>query len=137
MTRTRREFPNSVKRAARDRAAGVCECHRVPQLPTFCKGCGCKLGPGNIFYEHIDPDGLCGEPSLLNCAVLVKTCWRIKTNGYDIPKVAQAKRREDRHSGIARTTWRPMAGTKASGIKLSLRPYSRPIDRRTGQPLRR
>lgn len=135
MTRARREFPNSVKRAARERAGGICECHRVPQLPTFRKGCGCSLGPGNTFYEHIDPDGLCGEPSLENAAVLVKTCWSIKTSTYDIPKVAQAKRRQDRASGIGRSVYRPLIGTRRSNIKLSLRPYSRPIDRRTGKQL--
>lgn len=137
MTRTRREFPNSVKRAARERAAGICECHRVPQLPTFGKSCGCKLGPGNTFFEHVNPDGLTGDPVLENCCALCKTCWRIKTSTYDIPRIAEAKRRQDRDSGIGRSVYRPLIGTRRSGIKLSTRPYSRPIDRRTGQPLRR
>jgi hypothetical protein len=133
MTR-RREFPTSVKRAAWNRAAGTCECHRVPELMKLLKGipCGCKLGAGNTFYEHILQDGAGGAPILDNCAVLVRTCWRLKTDKLDRPVVADVKRLADRHRNIKAQSYRPLIGTKASGIALRFR--GPPLDRRTGQP---
>lgn len=99
---TRRNFSNPTKRAASERANGVCECHRVPGMTP----CGRPLGPGNRFYEHIIPDRAGGDNSLENCAVLTKTCWRIKTDGYDRPHVDKTKRLEDRDIGITRGTGR-------------------------------
>lgn len=108
----RREFSNPVKREARERAGGICECYRVPMLKRP-KGCGQKLGPANTFYEHIVCDFIYGEPTLDNCAVLTKTCWREKTMTFDQPVVAKAKRREDRDSGIDRFTRRePIPGSR-------------------------
>lgn len=69
----RREFPNPVKRDARDRAAGICECPRLAEygIPGFTReGCGQPVGPaGNIFYEHIICDGIDGKPTLENCGL--------------------------------------------------------------------
>jgi hypothetical protein len=55
-----------------------------------------------VFYEHIICDGVNGEPTLENCAALVKTCWRRKTNTYDQPTVAKVRRQRDRDIGIRR-----------------------------------
>lgn len=105
----RREFSVGTKRAARDRANGVCECRRIPGWP----GCGRPLGPGNTFFEHIICDGAGGEPTLENCAVLTKTCWRKKTSEHDQPTVAKTKRMRDRDSGIRRVS-RPVPGSKST-----------------------
>lgn len=101
----RREFPKQVKRDAFMRADGFCE-H---------KGCGCKLFRGNIFYDHVIPDGLGGEPTLDNCQVLCKSCHNIKTRKTDVPRIAKAKRIHDRDIGIRKPrtirAWRRFDGT--------------------------
>lgn len=135
MTHRRKEFPASVKRDAYDRATGDdgitrCECHRVWQLPTYRSGCGSILSPGNCFYEHIEPDRLGGLNDLDNCAALSKTCWKLKTAGYDRPKIDKSKRVADLARGIrSRST---MLGSRDSNIKLRIN--GPPIDRRTGKP---
>lgn len=96
----RRNFSKATKREAFERSNGVCECRLVPMLPTFGEGCGAKLSPGNTFYEHITPDGINGSPTLENCAVLVKTCWRLKTDSYDLPVIAKSNRVSDLARGI-------------------------------------
>ncbi len=99
--RLRRDnFPSPVKREMLDRSGGKCECHRVPQLPTYGIGCGSLLGPGNTFHEHIIPVELKGPSTAANGACLCKTCWRLKTDVYDLPVIADAKRQHDRQFAI-------------------------------------
>lgn len=137
--RRRREFTAATKRDAFERSGGICECHRVWQLPTCGTGCGGKLTIGNTFYEHIDPDALNGANDLDNCAVLVRTCWKLKTARYDRPAITK-----DRHlSDFARSikdklSARPLLGTFRSGIKLPLdrSRHRDPIDRETRLPWR-
>ena len=132
MMRLRREFSPGTKRAARERAAGICECARVPQLMAILRNrpCGRPLGPGNTFYEHIVPAELGGDGSLDNCACLVRTCWRLKTDLFDLPVIADAARQEDRHSGIGGPGRgrHPMRGGRQS-------PESRGMDGRVRQRL--
>jgi len=130
----RREFPSAVKRDAYKRSGGICECHRVRHLPTYRTGCKRPLSPGNTFYEHIDQDALGGGNDLSNCDVLTKTCWTLKTARIDLPAIAKNNRQRDLARGIERAPYRPLPGTKRSGIKLPFR--GKPIDRRTGEPLR-
>jgi 5-methylcytosine-specific restriction endonuclease McrA len=70
---------------------------------------------GNIFYDHIIPDGLGGEPTLDNCQVLCKSCHNLKTAKTDVPRIAKAKRIYDRDIGIKKprkiTSWRKFDGT--------------------------
>lgn len=133
--RSRLEFTSPTKRAALERSCGICECGRVPYLMQLYdnKPCGLPVGTGNTFYEHVNPDGLAPDNSLSNCATLTKTCWLAKSNGYDKPVVARAKRREDRHAGIRPIPYQPIPGTRASGVKLQLG-GGPPIDRETGRP---
>lgn len=129
----RREFTKETRRAAFARSGGVCECHLVPQLKRP-RGCGQRLGSGNTFYEHIIQDGIGGDPSLDNCAALVKTCWREKTDLHDAPTVAEAKRQRDRDIGIGRADLNspPLPGSKRSGWKNHLgRHWSETWERRT------
>lgn len=130
--RPRREFPTSVKRDALNRSGGLCECHCVPQLPTYGKGCNRPLGIGNTFFEHIICDGLDGEPTLENCAALVKTCWMAKTSRYDIPVIAKVKRQRDKSFGI-RGTLRPLPGGRSSELKKRM--DGTVVERRTGAPI--
>lgn len=130
----RREFPTSVKREALRRSGGFCECARVSQLPTFGTGCGQRLGIGNTFFEHIVCDNLDGEPTLENCAALVKTCFRIKTDTYDLPVIAKVKRQRDKSFGI-RGTLRPLPGGRSSDLKKRM--DGTVVCRRTGQPIGR
>jgi len=99
----RREFSVWVKAQAALRANGRCQ------------GCPCRTGVGNIFYDHIVPDALGGEPTLENCQVLCKTCHDDKTRKTDVPRIAKTKRQGRKHMGIkkARTirAWRKFDGT--------------------------
>lgn len=135
MIHIRKNFTKATQREAYNRSNGICECHRVWQLPTYRTGCGVRLSPGNVFYEHIEPDRLGGLNDLDNCAALTKTCWKLKTSGYDRPKIDKSKRQHDRARGIRSSQLRPLPGTKASGIKKPMRAFSVPIYRDSGRPV--
>ncbi|MCJ2009767.1 HNH endonuclease signature motif containing protein [Methylobacterium sp. J-092] len=96
MSRDRAEFSKPVKRTAWERAAGKCEFVLVDG-----SRCGCPLTPGKFAYDHINPDGLTGTPTLSNCQVICTPCHLAKTR-EDVKHIAQAKRREDAHLGIKR-----------------------------------
>lgn len=130
---TRNNFTAETKRQANRRANGICECHLIPHV--FKVACGCALGPGNTFYEHIDPDAICGRNDLDNCATLTKTCWRFKTDTYDRKVIAKSNHVLDNARGIRKDQFRPLIGTKASNIKLPMKFRARPIDRRTGREM--
>jgi hypothetical protein len=135
--RRRNEFSAPTKRSAYQRSGGMCECYLLARrgIKGFSlDGCGQELSGGNTFYEHVDPDALWGVNDLGNCAVLVKTCWRLKTDTYDLPMIASNNRKRDRARGIKPQDYQPIVGAKRSGIKLPLKPNSKPIDRSTGQP---
>ena len=127
----RREFPTSVKREAHKRAQGICECHRCPHV--FAVFCGQPLGIGNTFYEHIVCDGIDGEPTLDNCAVLTKTCWKYKTDSYDKRVVAKTRRVGDIAKGIRRRS--SFAGSRNDWRSKKM--DGTVIDRRTGEPIGR
>lgn len=139
MTRHRRtEFTTQTKREAYARSGGLCECHRVPQLPTFGVGCGVKLGEGNTFYEHIHQDYFTSDNSLDNCGVLSRTCWKAKTAASDLPAIAKSKRLRDRGRGIRKPAFKPLPFGRSSPIKISLSgPYGHePVWRDSGKPVR-
>jgi len=109
----RREFSKQTRRDADDRAGGICECPRLVGIAGFTgEGCGRPLTSGNRFYEHIICDGIGGEPTLDNCAVLTKTCWKRKTK-WDQPTVAKVKRVRDAWLGID-GVGRPIDGSRRS-----------------------
>ena len=88
----RREFPQSVRKAAfvrccRNAPEGVVNILGVPQ----CESCGNVLSSGNIEYEHLDPDGLGGDPTLENCGVWCAVpCSSKKTHTEDNPRMRKA-----------------------------------------------
>ncbi len=138
MTRhTRSEFNSNTRREALKRSNGYCECGLLARAGIagfHIQGCGVRLVIGAIFYEHVNTDWHSSDNSLENAAVLTKTCWRKKTP-QDQRLIAKTKRVVDRAFGTKSFAYRPLPGTIRSGIKLSLRPRSRPIDRETGREL--
>lgn len=99
---SRKEFSAKIKAEAFKRCAGHCE------------ECTRKLYAGDFHYDHDDPDGLTGEPTLSNCRVLCRSCHAVKTR-KDVGDIARAKRRERQHAGIKRprsiTRWRKFDGS--------------------------
>ena len=100
----RQEFPARVKVARFKMCGGMCE------------GCGAKLFPPKLAYDHDNPDGLTGAPTVENCRVLCLQSHKDKSRG-DVADIARAKRREAADLGAAKRSSRPMAGTRASGIR--------------------
>jgi 5-methylcytosine-specific restriction enzyme A len=88
----RREFSRTTKALAFQRANGKCE----------GENCGARLTVGKFAYDHNNPDGLTGEPTLENCVVLCNACHSFKTK-RDVANIARAKRREARHIGAHRS----------------------------------
>lgn len=124
----RREFTTQTQRDALARSGGICECHLIPHV--FKIACGLPLGPGNTFFEHVDPDNLRKDNSVHNCACLTRNCWRYKTSQFDLPIIAKAKRNHDAHNGIRRPKKR-LPGSRRDPFKFT--PGSTvPIDRKTG-----
>jgi hypothetical protein len=103
----RREFPLSVKKAAFRR----CCRDGIPH----CESCTLPIR-GTPIYEHDDPDGLGGEPTIENCKVHCKTCADIKTETEDNPRMAKADRVLKKNYGLTKKK-RPIPGSKASGFK--------------------
>ena len=76
----RTEFSQKVRKAAFRRCCKECRVEGVANIPGVpqCEGCGNELRSGGIFYEHMDPDGLGGEPTLENCQVRCTNCKKTK-----------------------------------------------------------
>lgn len=115
---SRLNFSIKTQRGALKRSGGTCECHLIPHV--FTVACGRQLGPGNTFYEHINPDGLRPDNSIDNCAALTRTCWKFKTETFDQGIVAKAKRVNDRHNGIQDPWRRRLPGGKHDTRKKTL-----------------
>ena len=92
----RREFPAKVRVAAFERADGRCEYIEIGPGDFRCTA---KLVPGNLFYDHIIPDGLGGEPTLENCQCLCKAHHDPKTRTEDVPRIAKMKRQRRNYIG--------------------------------------
>jgi 5-methylcytosine-specific restriction endonuclease McrA len=101
---SRREFSKKIKRAAFARANGRCE------------SCGADLRGKPVHYDHDIADDLGGEPILENCRLTCIPCHAEKTAGHDMPLIAKGRRIRERNMGIKRTS-RPLAGTRASGLR--------------------
>lgn len=101
----RREFHPKIMIAAWDRANGRCE---------ICGPSSMKLAPGNIFYDHINPDGNGGEPTLDNCQVLCRNHHDTKTHKEDVPRIAKMKRQKRKQAGVKKPrsirAWRRFGG---------------------------
>lgn len=83
----RTEFPLSVKKAAFARA---CKPDGMPKCEA--PGCGKVIRAGHLRYEHLQPDGLGGEPTLENCGIWCDVCADKKTFTEDNPRMQKADR---------------------------------------------
>ena len=87
---SRTEFPAKIRKAAWTRSGGRCE-H---------PDCGAKLMVGRFQFDHIVPDGLGGEPTLENCAVLCSFHHDAKTHKQDRPLMQKADNIKAKHLGL-------------------------------------
>ena len=112
----RREFSKQVKLEALRRAAGKCE----------AVACGALFGV-KFHFDHDIADGLGGEPTLENCAVLCHACHDEKTRKHDVPLIAKVKRITDKHNGIrsARQKIQSAGFRKAAPQRTASRPIER------------
>lgn len=105
----RTEFPAAVKKA---RFRHCCK-DGVPH----CENCGNSIRAGHMVYEHLQADGLGGEPTYENCRVYCDVCADKKTGEQDIPRMAKADRQLKSAFGVKRKTSRPIPGSRASGLR--------------------
>lgn len=94
----RREFSKATQRAAWTRCEGQCEHREGTGIDEW--RCPKMLVAGDIFYDHIIPDGLGGDNSLGNCQVLCRAHHDPKTHKVDVPRIAKMKRQQDKARGI-------------------------------------
>ena len=87
---TRSEFSAKVRRDAWARSQGICEFF----------ACRTKLQVGKFQFDHIIPDGLGGEPTLENCAVLCSAHHSRKTHEEDRPIMQKADNIKAKHFGL-------------------------------------
>ena len=89
----RLEFPGKVREKAALRAGGRCEkCGGVYTKPEF---------------DHILPDALGGEPTLVNCMVLCRQCHKEKT-ADDVKRIRKADRERRKHLGATAPPAKPL-----------------------------
>lgn len=101
----RTEFPQSVRKKAFARCCQRCDVEGVENKPGIpqCEGCGNELRAGGIIYEHVQADGLGGEPTLENCKVHCTVCADVKTYTEDNPRMAKADRALKKSFGLMPT----------------------------------
>ena len=104
----RREFSLAVRKLAFARCCW-------PDGISKCEGCGIQIRQTPI-YEHVQPDGLGGEPTLENCKVHCRNCADTKTFGDDNPRMAKADRVLKKNFGLTAKR-NPMPGSRASGLR--------------------
>ena len=90
---TRREFSKAVKVQAIKRATGA-------DGNQYCEECHALAKRFQI--DHVNPDGLTGEPTLENARLLCRPCHAEKTK-QDVADIARAKRREALHLKVPET----------------------------------
>ena len=98
---SRREFSKAVKVQTIKRATGA-------DGNQYCEECHALAKRFQI--DHVNPDGLTGEPTLENARLLCEPCHREKTK-QDVADIAKAKRREAAHLGV-----RPAPKLKGPGF---------------------
>jgi hypothetical protein len=106
----RTEFPQSVRKTA---FARCCKPDGIPK----CEKCGNMLRAGGIIYEHVQPDGLGGPPTLENCKVYCSVCADKKTVEEDNPRMAKADRVLKKSYGLRRRR-RTIGGRKFDGTPI-------------------
>lgn len=99
-----------------------------------CYRSGLKIKPGDKWdLDHIIALANGGEHRESNLAPILRVPHREKTK-EDRKVQSRIYKIKKRHLGLAKSRGRPMAGTKASGLKRLMN--GTVIDRRTGKPVK-
>lgn len=110
----RKEFSKAVKVQTIKRATGA-------DGNQYCEECHALARRFQI--DHVNPDGLTGEPTLANARLLCVPCHAEKTK-QDVADIAKAKRREAAHLGAKIKT---PGFHKAPPQRRASKPLSKPI----------
>ncbi len=94
----RTEFPQSVRKEAFKRACLNGDNYGAPNCEA--PGCGKMILAGHLIFEHVQPDGLGGEPTADNCKCYCDVCATKKTVEEDNPRMAKADRVLKRSYGL-------------------------------------
>lgn len=118
----RTEFPKKVKAAAFRRC---CDSKGVPR----CETCRKELRAGHTIFEHVQPDGLSGEPTLENCKVHCRPCADVKTFKEDNPRMQKADRQLKKSFGISDSRSRIQSAgfRKAPAQRSATRPLTKNV----------
>jgi 5-methylcytosine-specific restriction endonuclease McrA len=118
----RTEFPQPVRKAA---FARCCREGTKPGIPQ-CENCGNDIR-GTSIFEHVQPDGLGGPPTLENCKVFCRVCADKKTREEDNPRMAKA-------DAVLKKTY----GLRPARQKIQSRGFSKaPPQRTASRPIER
>lgn len=125
----RREFPQPVRKAVFKRACLQCAVDGVKNIPgrPQCENCGKEVRSGGFIFEHIDPDGLGGEPIVENCKLHCTPCATTKTVNEDNPRMAKADAVLKRTYGLQPT--RKKIRSRGFAESKPQRTASRPINK--------
>lgn len=118
----RTEFKKPTMRDAFARCEGLCE-----GLLSDGTRCNANLKHKPYHFDHIIPDAIGGDNSLVNCQVLCVSCHNDKTRKIDVPIIAKSKRIADKHNGIKtpRARLRSQGFRKASPQNTATRPVNK------------
>ena len=94
---SRKNFTKAILTARINHAGGRCE---WVDAETKIR-CNAVLVPGRWEGDHVNPDGLTGEPTFDNCRALCKPHHLEKTK-QDVANIAKAKRREAKAIGAVK-----------------------------------
>lgn len=124
---------SSAREKLYDAEAAKARAQGLGNLP-ICNICGTPIdGTRQRWHESHDPlkpRWMDGEVT----GIAHEACNLRHNNDHDTPLYFKVKRVRQRHIGAKVAKGRPMAGTRASGIK---KPFNGPpIDRATGEPWR-
>lgn len=112
----RNEFSKKTQRQALERSGGQCEAVGVMYGQPQDLRCTASVEKLHQF-DHVILDANSKDNSLLNCACVCIPCHNYKTRFHDTPMAAKTLRQQDMARSIRKPQSRPMAGTKASGIR--------------------
>lgn len=118
----RHEFTASTKKAARERANGVCEARGALYGLAPETRCMTILVAGNHEYDHYPlPAHAENSNTVENCVVVCKTHHSYKTANFDIPAEAKIKRVRKKY-GLDPVTRKPGRKIQSPGFQPGHRP---------------
>lgn len=114
----RNNFTVKQQKGMRDRSGGVCEAGKGETEKFYGMAPGDKCTRKATAFDHVTADAL-KRSKILSIDEGLHVCGvhhHIKTQTHDMPKIRKAVRIDDKSAGVKRRS-RPIAGSKASGIR--------------------